>query len=161
MGWCLFPNFLNDSQEYCQAEAVWRKHWNDLIQRVGQESLWESPWLNTNFANGMPCRDGNPIFSAVSPNRRLGVHVVQLPPSDNPHELYVWTDTFAKGSPEAIEELVISCVLTDRTLLDALDLMKHWIIEEKVDLPQEANAQLPSPVTPETPPAPSLSEPQL
>lgn len=134
MGRYLFPNFLTDAQEYEQVETLWRERWEDLINRLGQEWLWESPWLNTAFADGTPCRDGNPIFSAVSHYRRLGVHVNQLKPSDEPMEFYVWTDTFAKGSSEAIKELVISCVLTDQTLLEAIDLIKRWVIEEEVEL---------------------------
>jgi hypothetical protein len=133
----LFPNFLNDPHEYEQVEAVWHERWDDLVRRVGQEWLWKSPWLNTHFADGTPCRDGNPIFSAVSPLRRLGVRVIQVEPSDNPRELHVWADTFAKGEPEAIKELVITCVLTDQTLLDAVDLMKRWITEEDVGSAQE------------------------
>lgn len=133
----LFPNFLTDAQEYEQAEAIWREHWDDLVRRLGQEWLWEHPWLNTTFADGTPCRDGNPIFSALSPHRRLGVHVIQLEPSDDPKEFYVWSDTFAKGTPEAVKELVISCVLSHQTLLEAIDLMKRWIIEEEVELSWE------------------------
>jgi hypothetical protein len=133
----LFPHFLSEPREYREAEAIWRQRWEDLVRRVGQEWLWETPWLNTSFANGTPCQDGNPIFSAVSPSRRLGVHVIQLEPSDNPRELYVWTDTFAKGSPEAIKELVISCVLTPQTLLEAVDLMKRWITAEEVEFSWE------------------------
>jgi hypothetical protein len=128
----LFAHFLSDPREYAQAEALWCKHWDDLVHRLGQAWLWKTPWFNKAFANGTPCRDGNPIFSAVSPLQRLGVRIIQIEPADNPRELYVWTDTFAKGSPEAIDELVISCVLTHQTLLDAVDLMKRWITEKEV-----------------------------
>jgi hypothetical protein len=148
----LFPNYLTDSQEYEQAEALWRERWDDLVRRLGQEWLWESPWLNTTFADGSPCRDGNPIFSAVSLVRRLGVRVIQIGPSDNPRELYAWTDTFAKGSPESIKELVISCVLTAQTLLEAVDLMKRWIIEEEVELSWEDEYLGRVPVTQSTSP---------
>jgi hypothetical protein len=128
----LFARFLSDPREYERAEAMWRERWDDLVRRVGQTWLWETPWIAPTFVNGTPCRDGNPIFSAVSRPRRLGVRIIQVEPADNPRELYVWTDTFAKGSPEAINELVISCVLTRQTLLDALDLMKRWLTEEEV-----------------------------
>src|SRR5438046_1969229 len=97
----LYPNFLEDSQEYERAEALWNERWTDLVRRVGQEKLWQNPWLNTKFANGTPFRDGNPIFSAVAPKRRLGVRIIQLEPSGNPKELNVWTDTF--GQEEIIK----------------------------------------------------------
>jgi hypothetical protein len=130
----LFPGFLSDPKEYALAEAIWRDRWLDLVRRVGQEWLWQTPWLNTNFADGTPSRDGNPIFSAVSLPRRLGVRVIQVEPAHNPRELSVWTDTFAKGEAGSIKELVITCVLTGQTLLDVVDLMKRWITEEKAGL---------------------------
>ena len=129
----LFPNFLTDPREYEQAEAFWRARWDDVVRGVGQESLWESPWFNTTFANGTPFRDGNPIFSAVSLHRHLGVQVIQLEPADDLEEFTVWTDTFAEGSPEAVKKLVISCVLTKDTLRRAEELMRQWIPEEKVE----------------------------
>ena len=52
----LFPDFLSDPRQYQQAEALWRERFGDLIRRIDQEALWESPWLNTHFANGTPCR---------------------------------------------------------------------------------------------------------
>jgi hypothetical protein len=105
-----------------------------VIERTGEKALWQVPWLNTTFADGTPCRDGNPIFSAVCPARRLGVRVIQREPAGNPRELNYWIDTFAQGEPEAIRELVISCVLTEETVVDALDLMNQWITAEEVRL---------------------------
>src|SRR5438105_15742731 len=116
----LFPNFLNDPNEYHQAETLWRERWDELVRRVGQERQWVTPWLTTTFANGTPFADGNPIFSAVAPDRRLGVRVIQVEPSEEPRELSYWTDTFAEGEPEAIKELVIACTLTPQTLGDCL-----------------------------------------
>jgi hypothetical protein len=133
----LYQNFLNNSLEYEQSEAIWRERWHELLRWLGQHGQWRSPWLNTNFANGTPCRDGKPIFSAVCISRRLGVRVNQLEPSGNPRELHFWTDTYGEGEPEAVRESVISCVLTPETLLDALDLMNQWIAKEQVWLSQE------------------------
>jgi len=128
----LFPNFLNDAHEYQQAESLWQTQWEELVRHVGQEWLWETPWLKTDFANGTPCRDGNPIFSAISRSKGLGVRIIQVEPGDKQRELYVWTNVFAKGDPEEIKELVISCSLTQETLLDAVDLMKRWLTDEEV-----------------------------
>ena len=133
----LFPDFLSDPQQYQQAEALWRERFGDLIRRIDQEGLWESPWLNTHFANGTPCRDGNPIFSAVSRSRRLGIRVIQLEPSGDREELSAWTDTFAQGEEGAIKELVLACVLTGPNLLEALERMKRWITEEEVGSSRE------------------------
>jgi hypothetical protein len=128
----LYPNFLEDPRQYEQAEESWRRHWRDLVRRAGEPDLWETPWGNTTFADGTPCRDGNPIFSAVCRSRRLGIQVIQLEPSEHPRELSCWIDTFARGEPEEIQVLAISCVLTNHTQLDAVDLMNQWITCEEV-----------------------------
>ena len=133
----LFPHYLSDPREYGQAESVWQQRWQELLRRVGQEGQWQTSWLNTNFANGTPCRDGNPIFSAVCPSRRLAVRVIQLEPADDAKEIHVWNDTFAEGSSEAVEELVISCVLTEQTLQEAVELMRQWIAAGKSSRPPE------------------------
>lgn len=132
MARALYPDFLEAPHQYAQAEETWRRHWSDLARRTGELDLWKTPWGSTTFVDGTPIRDGNPIFSAVCPSRRLGIQVIQLEPSEHPRELYCWIDTFAQGEPEEIIVLVISCVLTDQTLLDAVDLMNQWITREEV-----------------------------
>jgi hypothetical protein len=127
----LFPNFFNDPNEYRLAETLWREKSHELVRRVGQERQWVTPWLQTTFANWTPFADGNPIFSAVAPNRRLGVRVVQVDPCQELRELSTWTDTFAEGEPEAINELVIACALTPQTLDETLALMEQWITQGK------------------------------
>gem|GEM_PF-983828 len=129
-----YPNFLKDPAEYSQVEAYWQEKWMTLLRSTGVQEDWQSPWINNSFANGTPCRDGNPIFSAICPSRHLGIRVIQYEPSENPREIYVWTDIFAEGEPEAVKELVISCVLTTETLYDCLDLMKLWMHSEEVRL---------------------------
>ena len=127
----LLPDFLNDPNQYEQVEMIWRGQWDSLIRELGQEASWQTPWLNTRFNDGSPFRDGNPIFSAVCPSRHLGVRVIQVEPADDPNEFTAWTDTFAKGEPEATEELVIHCVLSDQTLSKAFGLIRKWISPEQ------------------------------
>jgi len=133
----LLADFLNDRRQYGEAERLWRARWEELLRRVGQEAEWVSPWLKTTFADGTPFADGNPIFSAVAPQRRLGVRVIQLEPSEDPPELSFWIDTFAEGEPESIKELVIACVLTPPRLDECLGLMERWITGEEIDPPAQ------------------------
>jgi len=133
----LLADFLNDRRQYGEAERLWRARWEELLRRVGQEAEWVSPWLKTTFADGTPFADGNPIFSAVAPQRRLGVRVIQLEPSEDPPELSFWIDTFAEGEPESIKELVIACVLTPQRLDECLGLMERWITGEEIDPPAQ------------------------
>jgi hypothetical protein len=133
----LFRNFLADASEYDGAQALWRRRWEELRQRMRDGHEWESPWLTAGFNDGSHCRDGNPIFSAVSRLHRRGVRVIQLQPSVDPRELCFWIDTFDDGGAGTIDELVISCALTRETLIDATNMMSQWIEGGQIELSQE------------------------
>jgi hypothetical protein len=130
----LFPNFLTDYQEYQKAESLWRERWDELIRHLCESELWASPWIATTFGDGTPMFDGNPVFSAVSTERRQGVRIIQLEPAGNPREISIWVDKFAKGEPQEITELVIACVLSSETLLYAIDAIEQWITRREVHL---------------------------
>ena len=100
---------------------------------AGQSTAWESPFYTTTYVDGTAFRDGNPIFSAADPVRRLGVRVIQFEPTGDTGEMASWLNTFAKGEPGEVEELVISCSLTDATLSKACDLIRQWITKGHVD----------------------------
>jgi hypothetical protein len=133
MAMILMPNFMTDPAEYAEVEAIWQNLWSALLREVGQEGLWRTPWLNTRFADGTHFRDGNPIFTAVCPTRRLGVRVVQIEVEQDSDELRTWTDFFAKGEPEEIKELVIHCVLSNETLRQATELIRSWVQNETIE----------------------------
>jgi hypothetical protein len=124
-----FPDFSRDAVQYDQAQAMWAEKWEELLRRAGQAAAWESPFYTTTFVDGTACRDGNPMFSAADPVRRIGVRVIPFEPTGDNGELVSWRNTFAKGEPEEIEELVISCSLTDWTLSKACDLILQWMTE--------------------------------
>jgi hypothetical protein len=132
----LFPRFLSEPQEYEQAAQLWRTRWNDLMRETEEGHRWETPWLNTTFADGSPMYDGNPIFSAVCPSRRLGIRVIQLEPLADPVEFSFWTDVFAQEDEDETKELVIACVLSDSTLDRAMELMRQWIANEQIEVLQ-------------------------
>jgi len=67
----LFPHFLSDALEYREAEKLWRHRWLQVVQQAEQAGCWQAPWLNTTFADGTPFQDGNPMFSAICPERQL------------------------------------------------------------------------------------------
>jgi hypothetical protein len=91
---------LTDPAQYEQAESIWRARWESLLRDVGQETLWRTPWLNTHYRDGTAFHDGNPIFSAVSPSRKLGVRILQPDQATDSITFRAWTDTFAKGDAE-------------------------------------------------------------
>ena len=110
----MFTNFRSDSTEYAAAERFWQDLFARAAREEGVEGEWVVPWLNTRFAGGTPFGDGNPIFSAWSPARRVAVRVIQHDAADPPGEdgFDSWTDTF-DGEGGEVRELVISCVLSD------------------------------------------------
>lgn len=134
---CLLPNFLQDPKEYQSAETLWRSRFNQLVSDAGESHLWHSPWIDTSSGDATPFRDANPIFSAVCPSRRLGIRIIQLPPTPGAKPLTFWTDKFAQGDPEEIDELVISCILTDDTLATASDLIGSWINDGQIQARRE------------------------
>jgi hypothetical protein len=122
----LFENFLRDPKQYDAAENLWQKRWNELVHHLREENVWRAPWLTATFVNGSKMRDANPIFSAICPERRLAVSIIQIEPSKEP-SLRLWTETFAKDEPEEVNVLTIVCVLDERTLSDVIDALHQWI----------------------------------
>ncbi len=124
----LFPDFLQDPKQYAEAEAFWQTLWSKIVATSSQAAEWRFPWLNTHFQNGSPCRDGNPIFSAVNEKRQRGIRVIQTEADSQESNLHSWGDYFgAKDDPESLRELVISCVLSERTACQASELLGKWI----------------------------------
>jgi hypothetical protein len=122
----LFPNFLRDETEYAQAEGFWRSLWDDIMRSSGQSSEWRVPWLQTRFSDGTPFRDGDPMFSAICPARRLAVHVIQNEPGEDEAELDAYVTVF-DPEVDAIQVLVVSCVLSEETASRACELLSGWV----------------------------------
>ncbi len=123
----LFPGFLDDPAQYAAAEDYWRQLWDELMGRAGQREGWIRPWLQTAYANGTPFRDGDPIFSAWSPSRKLGVRVIQNRPEGVGLGLDFWTDTFGDEWSGEVRVLVIACELSSRTADLARELIGQWV----------------------------------
>jgi hypothetical protein len=122
----LYANFLHDPEEYAQAQEFWKEQWQELISGLGEDHHWVIHSGGTFFADGTPCRDGNPIFSAVSLVRGLGIRIIQVEPNDNPREFGFWTDKLGEDD-QALSELVIACVLTRETTAHAKNLITDWV----------------------------------
>src|SRR6266571_5066970 len=103
----LFPRFLADPAEYSRAEAYWRSLWEELTRLTGQVQEWRHPWLQTAYADGTPFRDGDPIFSAWSPSRKLGVRVIQNEPQQEALALDFWSDVVGDQRSGEVHTLVI------------------------------------------------------
>lgn len=131
----LFPRFLHDPSEYVQAEAFWRDLWEKLARFTGQRQDWQYPWLRTAYANGTPFQDGDPIFSAWSPSRKLGVRVIQNEPQLQELDLDFWYDRVGdEWSGGEVNTLVISCALSGRAAALAQDLILSWMRDSAVSV---------------------------
>lgn len=122
--------FLTDSAQYRHAEQFWHDLWKQIVEKGNVESLWQTPWL------GAPLADGNPIFSAVAPTLKRGVHVIQHEPASNEIELVWWLDKFGEeGFEPVIDQLVISCALSREAAAEAHELLWRWVIRGQIDRP--------------------------
>jgi hypothetical protein len=128
----LFPRFLQDPAEYAQAEAYWGDLWNEMARFAGQQKIWRHPWLRTSYADGTPFLDGDPIFSAWSPGRKLGVRVIQNEPQRSGVELNFWHEVVGDRWAGEVQTLVISCALSRQGANLARSLILEWIRHGKV-----------------------------
>ncbi len=129
----LYPNFLHDSDDYALSERHWVGLWQEVNPPARIAKGWKQPWFEP-----LPpsLGEGNPIFSAVSQMLRRGIRVIQHEPTDSGVEIQAWLDTFggAPDDPDRIEELVISCALSDAASRVAQSLMEPWISGEAASL---------------------------
>jgi hypothetical protein len=109
---------LSKPDDYEDSVRFWEKLWQSIDAFARELRGWTSPWLDTSM------HDGNPIFSAWSEQLRRGFRVIQ---HDDPATFVVWRDTFAKGQPEAVDQLVIDCSLTDEHGARARRMIAEWI----------------------------------
>lgn len=108
-----------DAAEYAAWVARWHDMWGRLDALIRQLDGWTTPWLDESW------RDGNPIFSAWSAKLRRGFRVVL---HDDPEVFVTWRDSFGKrGSPGAVDELVISCAPTEQALWRAETIARAWL----------------------------------
>jgi hypothetical protein len=102
-----FGNFLNDPTEYDAAERYWATLFEDIASKTP---------------------NGNPILSRLNTESRKGVRVIQDEPQDNDSHIGAWLDSY-----ETIRELVISCVLSDKTEGIVKDLITAYIVNDLSD----------------------------
>lgn len=116
---CLAPNFLNDPSQYELSEIVWKLCWKVAIESTDRFAQWKTPWLKTCSDDGSPFRDGNPIFSAFSRDRQIGIRIIQ----DETEELSWRNDVLQ----DDIKTLTINCSLSEQNVERAFKLIRWWI----------------------------------
>lgn len=120
----LYPDFLEDERVYAQAVQHWLDLWKSIDPAMREGNRWEQPWFPALLPD---VAEGNPIFSAYSPSLKRGIRVLQAEPTRDRVEFFAYMDTFGK-----INELIISCALSDAASDLAMDLMKPWVSGEAI-----------------------------
>jgi hypothetical protein len=122
----LFANFLKNPDEYRLSERYWLELWEQTDPVDRERFQWTYPWVGTGSPDIL---DGNPIFSACSLVLRRGIRVIQTEPVGPELDIHAWLDTFGGdvADPDRIDELVISCSLSDAASQFALSYMRPWM----------------------------------
>lgn len=135
----ILPNFLQDYQVYAQAERYWIDLWDQIEPFTRTHRGWLQPWFQP-----LPpaLSEGNPIFSAVSPELRRGIRILQSEPTEQGVEFFAYSDTFGGTilDPDTIHELVISCALSDVAAFFTLSLMRPWVAGRPISLDRHENS---------------------
>jgi len=138
------PGFRSVSDDYDQSARAWADVWQATDSFPRDYGEWATPWLDQSW------RDGNPVFSAWSKKQRRGFRIIQ---HDDPLQFVVWRNTFGgKASPDRVDELVVSCALTDATIARVAEILRNWLTDNgllstgphprgrfQVDLPMPTN----------------------
>jgi hypothetical protein len=131
----LWPNFLHEPKEYFAVESHWENLWKTQIDPHGSHRDW-TRWVNTNFADGTPFMDGNPVFSRISLRDRRSVRVIQNEPNAQSLALSFWLERGSRAN-STVGELVISCELSNETSQYAAALMLAWVNRGEIILCSE------------------------
>ena len=127
----IFADFLRDERVYAQTERYWLDLWNGVDPQDRDDNGWKQPWFQP-LPPGLS--EGNPIFSAFSPNLKRGIRILQSEPTEKGIEFYAYPDTFGGTifDPAAIHELVISCALSDIVSHLAMSLIHPWVAGKSI-----------------------------
>ncbi|HWE38783.1 MAG TPA: hypothetical protein VG406_19700 [Isosphaeraceae bacterium] len=126
----LYKDFLDNVDEYRASEGYWIRRWQEAID-IHSRPGWSYPWISTGSPDLL---DGNPIFSAFSPSKRRGVRIIQHAPTSQNVEIQAWPD-FVGGDfydPDVIQELVISCALSEPAADLAIALIRPWVASGRI-----------------------------
>jgi hypothetical protein len=129
----LFPNFLDDPDEYRKSEESWQRLWTLQIDPFNRHHDWK-PWINARFADGTAVMDGNPIFSRVSLQGRRGIRVIQDDPRGHDFAVVFWLDRARAGADGSVEidELVIRCELSVEAQQYVSRMISDWVNKGEV-----------------------------
>lgn len=120
-----FSNFLNDNAIYNTAENYWLNLFEEYNSQLPSHRQWCS-WFDLVWGNGEKKMDGNPIISRWNSELNKGIRIIQEEHEyENQFHVGAWMDQF----DDTVDELVISCILTDKTELIIRRLIKSYVVD--------------------------------
>lgn len=120
-----FKNFLNDKTEYEAAEKFWLCLFEEFNSLLDDNKKWES-WFDLVWGNGEKKFDGNPIICRWNKELNFGLRVIQEDSEfENQPLIGAWMSKF----DNSIDELVITCVLTDETESICRRLIRAYVVD--------------------------------
>lgn len=132
----LFPNFLNDVQQYTESQKFWEDLCQQILSRHGQSDLW-IPWFGVksvaSAANNAILYEGNPIYWLDNPTKLKSVRLTQQDPKIHTKwEMATWIDVVGDEYSELglIKQLVFTCNLTLETAKVFENLFEAWLQPE-------------------------------
>ncbi len=145
----LYPNFLEQEDQYAAAEQFWHGLFTELTAEARQTGEWV-PWRPRSYVNGLPFeRDGNPIFDALNKRTSKAIQVIQWPPKRDALEISAWVSHLYVEDDDdlnnLISELTLNLTLSTESVELSKQLLRKWL-DENVDgdeMSRLINQQLP------------------
>jgi len=104
--------------------------WDCLLETLfaaeGKASQWQLGWLNTEFINGEPFRESNPICSAINTNAKRGIRIIQEQCGREPMQS-AWIQSFSDETGD-IRELVLHYEVIAKDSLRADVIVKSTLL---------------------------------
>ena len=124
----LFPDFLDNAEQYQASERYWEQLVGEVAESLGQPGEWHR-WIPRRYADGTPFElDGNPIFDGRSQRLNRAFRIIQHRPLGNDIELAAWVKTYEEEFTDLPrEELVINLSLSEESTQLAKALLHKWM----------------------------------
>jgi hypothetical protein len=137
-----YSNFLSNNQEYEKLEFFWSRLFEEFNSILTEEKKWVF-WFENKFADGVKIYNANPIFCRINSDRNKGIRVIQDEFDEEAEKgnlIGCWMDV----AWESIDELVISCILTDETEAIIRRLIKAYVVDNAspVEMQEIIDAEL-------------------
>ncbi len=132
----LFPNFLNDVQQYAESQKFWEDLCLQILSKHTQSDLW-IPWFGVekiaSAEDNAILYEGNPIYWVDNPIQLKSVKIIQQDPKIHTKwEMAAWINAVGDKHSELglMKQLVFTCNLTLGNASVFEKLFEAWVQPE-------------------------------